>query len=227
MTTRDRRSRPPRILRSSGRAATGRPNACGRVIQPRAGRRRATPDAGKALDLGCGEGADAIWLTTQGWRWRVTGVGISATATARAREAQRRQLGTIVRFVTADLAQWEPDDGPYDLVSASFLHSPAPLPRVAILQRAAATVGTGGHLVVVSHAAPPPWVDAADHPAGSFPSWKHHLGALTPATQLVHTIVDPAVVVHRCDAAHPVQQTDGPHRAFLGHPLFRAGQMRM
>ncbi|MFW6599694.1 class I SAM-dependent methyltransferase [Propionibacteriaceae bacterium Y2011] len=124
---------------------------------------------GKALDLGCGEGADAIWLATQGWI--VTGVDISATATARARrEAQRQQASAATRFVTADLARWEPDDGPYDLVTASFLHSPVPLPRIAILQRAAATVRAGGHLVVLSHAAPPPWVDAADHPAHSFSS---------------------------------------------------------
>lgn len=124
---------------------------------------------GKALDLGCGEGADAIWLATRGWT--VTGVDISATATARARlQAQRQQLGTTGRFVTADLTQWEPDDGPYDLVTASFLHSPAPLPRTAILRRAAATVNTGGHLAILSHAAPPPWVDAADHPAHNFPS---------------------------------------------------------
>lgn len=124
---------------------------------------------GKALDLGCGEGADAIWLATRGWT--VAGVDISATATARARlQAQRQQLGTTARFVTADLTQWEPDDGPYDLVTASFLHSPAPLPRTAILRRAAAAVSTGGHLAILSHAAPPPWADAADHPAYSLPS---------------------------------------------------------
>ncbi len=96
---------------------------------------------------------------------------ISATAIARARrEAQRQQASAATRFVTADLARWEPDDGPYDLVTASFLHSPVPLPRIAILQRAATTVRAGGHLVVLSHAALPPWVDAADHPAHSFPS---------------------------------------------------------
>ncbi|UUZ43532.1 class I SAM-dependent methyltransferase [Janibacter limosus] len=56
---------------------------------------------GKALDLGCGEGADAIWLATRGWL--VTGVDISATAIARARrEAQRQQASAATRFVTAD-----------------------------------------------------------------------------------------------------------------------------
>ncbi len=118
---------------------------------------------GQALDLGCGEGADVIWLAQHGWT--VTGVDISPTALARARRAADEcRVGAATRFVSADLSTWEPDDGPYDLVTASFLHSRVGVQRTAILRRAAAHVSAGGHLLIVSHAAPPPWTDLADHP---------------------------------------------------------------
>lgn len=123
--------------------------------------------AGRALDLGCGEGADAIWLAAHGWN--VTGVDVSATAVERARaEAQSRSLDEVTRFLRVNLADWEPDGGSYDLVVASFLHSPVELPRSLILRRIAAYVRTGGHLLVVSHAAPPPWFDVDQHPGHRF-----------------------------------------------------------
>ena len=117
---------------------------------------------GRAIDLGCGEGADAVWLARQGWH--VTGVDISPTAVARAR-AVATEAGLSdadIRFVAHDLATWEPD-GDVDLVTASFLHSREELPRTDILRRAAAHVAPGGHLAIVSHAAPPPGAEHAHH----------------------------------------------------------------
>jgi SAM-dependent methyltransferase len=120
------------------------------------------PANGRALDLGCGEGADAIWLARQGWH--VTGVDISPTAVARAQGAavEAGIASDQVRFEAHDLSAWEPD-GPYDLVTASFFHSREDLPRTDILRRAAGQVAPGGHLAIVSHAAPPPWSDHAEH----------------------------------------------------------------
>ncbi|HMQ38726.1 MAG TPA: FAD-dependent oxidoreductase [Micropruina sp.] len=118
--------------------------------------------AGTALELGCGEGADALWLAQQGWE--VTAIDISPTAIRRATEAARA-VGVPperVRFVAADLAEWS-DGQTYDLVTAGFLHSPVELDRTAALRRAAGRVRPGGHLLVVSHAAAPPWADAHDH----------------------------------------------------------------
>jgi SAM-dependent methyltransferase len=124
----------------------------GRVNAPLADRVADLPP-GRALDLGCGEGADALWLAERGWA--VTAVDISATALGRARaEAERR--GLQVDWQQADLAVALPP-GPYQLVSAHFLQSPVELPRASVLQRAAAEVAPGGHLLVVGHASAPPW----------------------------------------------------------------------
>ena len=116
---------------------------------------------GRALDLGCGEGGDALWLAERGWQ--VTAVDISATAIDRGRaEAQRR--GMAVDWHRQDLAEPLPD-GPYELVSAQFLHSPVPLARTEVLRRAAADVAPGGTLLVVGHAAAPPWSTHEPDPA--------------------------------------------------------------
>ena len=116
---------------------------------------------GRALDLGCGEGADALWLAERGWQ--TTGVDIAATALQRAaRAASERGLDPdLVRWQQADLATWTPD-GRYDLVTASFMQSPLEFPRAEVLRRAAGAVAAGGHLLVVSHAAPPPWAQGLD-----------------------------------------------------------------
>lgn len=108
---------------------------------------------GRSVDLGCGEGADVLWLAERGWR--ASGLDISPTAINRARqEADARGLGPEqASFAVTDLATWQAE-ATYDLVGASFLHSPAPLAREQILQRAAAAVRRGGHLLVISHAAP-------------------------------------------------------------------------
>lgn len=114
---------------------------------------------GRALDLGCGEGADVVWLAGQGWQ--VTGVDVSATAVSRATDAARLAgLDGRARFVVGDLSAL-PDGEVFDLVTSSFLHSTAGLPRLELLRLAAGRVAAGGHLLITSHAAPPPW--AQDH----------------------------------------------------------------
>ena len=110
---------------------------------------------GRALDLGCGEGADAIWLAERGWT--VTGVDISAVALDRAAQhAAEAGVAERVTWVQRDLAEWTPE-GEYELVSAQFLHSPIELPREQILRLAAQAVAPGGMLFVVGHVAFPPW----------------------------------------------------------------------
>ncbi|MER6348104.1 class I SAM-dependent methyltransferase [Streptomyces sp. NPDC001595] len=110
---------------------------------------------GTALDLGCGEGADAVWLATRGWR--VTGVDIAATALERA-------AGHAADADVADRIVWERHElgrtfpeGSFDLVSAQFLQSPVDLDLHRILGRAAEAVAPGGTLLVALHASWPSW----------------------------------------------------------------------
>lgn len=138
---------------------------------------------GRSLDLGCGEGGDVLWLAEQGWQ--ATGLDLSTRAIERARtEAAARGLAPAesgaegvagsdgaaargsARFEARDLETWEPEPGGVDLVAASFFHSEVALQRVEILRRAAGALAPGGHLVVLSHAAPPPWASGHhDHAA--------------------------------------------------------------
>ncbi|WP_438354860.1 SAM-dependent methyltransferase [Microbacterium sp. CJ88] len=114
-----------------------------------------TPDT--ALDLGCGEGGDALWLGAHGWT--VTAVDISSTALGVARtRAEQLELDDRIDWIRADLASWNPTVE-YDLVTAAFLHSPVELARETILRRAAAAVAPGGTLLVVGHGAFPPGSD--------------------------------------------------------------------
>ncbi len=124
---------------------------------------------GRALDVGCGEGGDAIWLAENGWH--VTGVDLSSTAIDRARtSAAERGLTERTAFIVADLATYlasragsatntdtDTDTDTFDLVTASFLQSPVELPRERILRAATDRVAPGGHLLIVAHAAAPPW----------------------------------------------------------------------
>jgi len=93
---------------------------------------------GTALDLGCGEGGDAIWLAGRGWR--VTAVDVSATALDRAAtHAATAGVEARIDFQRHDLAQTFPA-GAFDLVSAQYLQSPVEFPRDRVLHAAAQTV---------------------------------------------------------------------------------------
>jgi SAM-dependent methyltransferase len=122
---------------------------------------------GRVLDLGCGEGGDAVWLAEHGWQ--VKAVDVSETALGRAAaEAEQRGVLDRIDFEQHDLSDSFPD-GTYDLISAQFLHSTVRLERPQILRNAAAAVAPGGAFVIVDHAAPPPFAKKIphDHP---FPS---------------------------------------------------------
>ncbi len=121
---------------------------------------------GRVLDLGCGEGADAMWLAEHGWH--VTAVDISQTALDRAAaDAMARNLADRIDFQRHDLSESFPG-GVFELVSAQFLHSWIPLDRGRLLRRAAEAVVPGGSLVVVDHGAAPPWASNPEH--HEFPS---------------------------------------------------------
>jgi SAM-dependent methyltransferase len=130
---------------------------------------------GRALDLGCGEGGDAVWLAERGWH--VVAVDISDTALGRAREAaDSRGVADRIEFVQLDLSDSFPD-GTFDLVSSQFLHSTVRLDRTRILANAAAALRSGGLLVIVDHGSAPPWVSKLDH-RHEFPSAEEVIAGL-------------------------------------------------
>ena len=127
---------------------------------------------GTALDLGCGEGGDAIWLAGLGWR--VTAVDVSATALERAAtHAAEAGVGDRLDFRQHDLTQSFPD-GAFDLVSAQYLHAPLEFPHV--LRAAAGAVAPGGLLLVVDHGSVSPWSWA--DPDTRFPTSEEVLSGL-------------------------------------------------
>jgi SAM-dependent methyltransferase len=102
---------------------------------------------GRALDLACGEGRNAIWLARRGWD--VTGVDFSGVAVAKA-QAMAADAGVSARFLQADLAVHVPGSASADLVLLAYLQVPEPL-RATVLQRAAAALRPGGVLLWVAH----------------------------------------------------------------------------
>lgn len=102
---------------------------------------------GRALDVGCGEGADAIWLASR--RWRVTGLDISGVALDRAREAAE-QAGVTVQWIHGDFVKNPPSGDTYDLVTA---HYPALLRSESgpAIDGLLDGVAPGGTLLFVGH----------------------------------------------------------------------------
>jgi thioredoxin reductase len=154
---------------------TGRANAA--LVAELTGR---PAPLGRALDLGCGAGADAIWLAQEGWA--VTGVDISSAALAQAATAaEAAGVADRVDWLQRDLDGGPPSDGlpegAWDLVAAAYLHSPVELQRDEVLRRAAAAVAPGGTLIVLGHQGHPSWhADVPEHV--SFPSADEVLAAL-------------------------------------------------
>jgi 2-polyprenyl-3-methyl-5-hydroxy-6-metoxy-1,4-benzoquinol methylase len=102
---------------------------------------------GRALDVATGDGRNATWLASRGWR--VTAVDFSSVALDRARASAMR-AGVDVDWVQADLLDWTPPADAFDLVTVLFLHLPPDERRVAYA-RAAAAVRPGGTFLVVGH----------------------------------------------------------------------------
>lgn len=102
---------------------------------------------GRALDVACGEGRNAVWLAEHGWR--VTGVDFSEVALAKGAELAARR-GVEVDFVLADVCEHVPEPRAFDLVAVLYLQLPAAeLGRA--LRHAVEAVGPGGTLIVLGH----------------------------------------------------------------------------
>lgn len=104
-------------------------------------------DPGSALVLAAGEGRNAVWLAEQGWQ--VTAVDWSGVAVDKGTWlAAERDVS--IEWQHIDLLEWEPGPDVYDLVTIAYLQIPAP-GRESVWRKAAASVGPGGHLLMIGH----------------------------------------------------------------------------
>lgn len=109
--------------------------------------------AGRALDLGCGEGRNTIWLATQGWQVRAVdfsqvAIDKGRTVASRSPRAVRTRITWLHADVTDSAA--EVFAGPFDLIVLSYLHLPAAQRRTVLIQ-AAGALAPAGTLLVLGH----------------------------------------------------------------------------
>lgn len=101
----------------------------------------------RVLDLGSGQGRNAIWLALQGHT--VTAVDVSDVATAQAAEIAA-SAGVEAEFISADLEIWEPPAGEYDLVLLAYIQAPEGM-RKSLHAKAAKALRGGGRVFVIAH----------------------------------------------------------------------------
>lgn len=120
---------------------------------------------GRALDAGCGHGAESLWLAALGWQ--VTAVDFSATALAQGRalaEAAGPEIAGRIEWVEADLGAWTPQVQGYDLVVSLYVHVAGSVG--AMVRGLAAAVAPGGSLLLVGHRPVDPATGSATAAAG-------------------------------------------------------------
>ena len=107
---------------------------------------------GRAVDLACGEGRNALWLASTGWQVRAVDFAQEGLAKGRAEQSRREATGEhlALEWVCADVVTTEQPVASADLVLVCYLQLPAPERRSA-LRHAAVAVAPGGVLLVVGH----------------------------------------------------------------------------
>ena len=101
----------------------------------------------RILDMGCGQGRNAIWLAGRGHS--VTAVDVSDLAISQA-EQLAFAAGVDVEFATVDIAGWEPPTALFDLVLLSFMQAPGPI-RQELHRKAAQALAPGGKVFIIAH----------------------------------------------------------------------------
>lgn len=149
---------------------------------------------GRSIDLAAGEGRNAIWLAERGWD--STAVDFSAVAIDKAKQIAAQRGATITTEV-ADLTEYMPAPGGYDLVLVAYLQL-ADDQLTPILRRAGAAVAPGGRFVLVSHDA-----ENLEHGHGG----PQHPDVLTTPGQVVAALGD-GFEIERAEVAERHVETD-------------------
>jgi SAM-dependent methyltransferase len=106
---------------------------------------------GRAFDLACGEGRNAVWLAALGWQ--VTAVDFSAVAIGRTKAraaAAGEHVAARIDVVQSDALTWRAEEAAYDLAVVAYLHLPAES-MTAVLAGVVAGLRPGGRLVAIGH----------------------------------------------------------------------------
>jgi 2-polyprenyl-3-methyl-5-hydroxy-6-metoxy-1,4-benzoquinol methylase len=148
---------------------------------------------GRALDAGCGEGADAIWLAGRGWS--VTAVDVSVVALHRGAARAAAVLGaddaTRITWQQADLLSWDPPAAEFDLVTAQYMHAPD---YTGLHRRLAQAVRPGGTFLAVAHHAEDLPAPIVEHSTASelraHAAAGHGDGARFPTTEQMRAALD-------------------------------------
>lgn len=171
---------------------------------------------GRALDVGCGEGADAVWLASRGWD--VLGVDVSEVAIDRAR-AQAEELDPSVAgrldWRRVDLLA-EPDlPAGLDLVSAQFVHLPEP-EHSKVFRSLATLVRVGGSLLVVAH-------DPSDLHSGV---GRPHQADLFHTPQEIAALLDDAWDLRICESRPRMERTSDGRDVRISDAVLHAVRIR-
>lgn len=155
---------------------------------------------GRAIDLACGEGRNAIWLAQQGWQ--AVGVDFSNTALGKAATlADSNQLS--IEWVCADATTYQPKASSFDLALLCYLQLPDVEIRT-VIHHALTALAPGGALLFIAHA-----LDNLEHGIG---------GPQDPAVlytpEQIAALVSAPVVIERAETVHrPVSTPEGERNA--------------
>jgi SAM-dependent methyltransferase len=156
---------------------------------------------GRAIDLGAGEGRNALWLAERGWD--ATAVDYSSVAIDKARQIADRR-GVAITAEIADLTTYVPAKDAYDLVVIAYFHLVADQ-LAPILRRAAEAVAPGGKLVLVGH-------DRSNIESGY--GGPQHPAVLSTPDEVVAAIGD-VLTIEIAEVAERHVQTDDGERVAL------------
>ena len=173
---------------------------------------------GRALDAGCGEGADAIWLAGRGWH--VTAVDFSEVALTRAAEHaadEGAEVSSRIDFLQRELGVWTPEPAAFNLVSAQFLQLPR-AQRDVVFTALASAVAPGGTLLMVGHS-----VSDLEGHVHRPPSREVYF----TAEELADTILEPDTWdIVACGSRARIVQPDGAPSATVHDAVLRAARRR-
>ena len=160
---------------------------------------------GNALEVGCGNGTDAVWLAKQGWR--VTALDFS-TAGIDAAKRNAVNAGIDIEFIEADAAAYRPQTA-YDLITSFYIQLP-PARRVAMFANICRALKPGGRLLFVSHDRSTPiegWTE------------EEHLATLTDADEIAAELLGLGLKLQIERAMKVADQppTEGEEHGHHGH----------